>query len=53
MASVGWALAHLGRLATRADDPAAVGDALSTLAFFEAARSTPPSCWPLPCTRAS
>ncbi|GLW28270.1 BTAD domain-containing putative transcriptional regulator [Actinoplanes regularis] len=36
LASVGWALAHLGRLATRADDPAAVGDALSTLAFFEA-----------------
>lgn len=36
LASVGWALTHLGGLATGADDPVAVGEALTTLAYFEA-----------------
>lgn len=36
LASVGWALTHLGELAGRADDPVAVGEALTTLAYFEA-----------------
>jgi predicted ATPase len=36
LASVGWGLTHLGRLATRADEPVAVAEALTTLAYFEA-----------------
>ncbi|MBO3736766.1 AfsR/SARP family transcriptional regulator [Actinoplanes flavus] len=36
LATVGWALTHLGRLATGADDPVAVAEALTTLAYFEA-----------------
>ncbi|MEU4424295.1 BTAD domain-containing putative transcriptional regulator [Actinoplanes sp. NPDC024001] len=34
--SVGGALAHLGRLAARCDDPIAAGEALTTIAYFEA-----------------
>jgi predicted ATPase len=36
LASVGWALAQLGRLTTRSDDPVAVSLALATIAYFEA-----------------